>query len=152
MSFEVGDYDRRLLLVIDPILSYSTFLDFSAVEDAGIAVNATGNTYVTGQSNGDVYIAKLNPQGTAFLFTARLGGTGGSYTVTVSKTGLSFYPPSKTFAAIASDQSLNFTTARPAYQISGRITDPATGAGEGGVTVSLSGSYNWAVLQRSRDG
>ncbi|MCH7771009.1 MAG: SBBP repeat-containing protein, partial [Bacteroidetes bacterium] len=49
VSFEIADYDPGRSLVIDPILSYSTYLGGSS-NDAGlgIAVDGSGNAYVTG--------------------------------------------------------------------------------------------------------
>src|SRR5437867_13115101 len=49
VSFEVGKYNPGRPLVIDPTLSYSTYLggnDYDAGE--GIAVDSAGNAYVTG--------------------------------------------------------------------------------------------------------
>jgi hypothetical protein len=94
VSFEVGDYDRSLPLVIDPVLLYSTYLG-GGLEDAGwgITVDAAGNAYVVGATTstdfpvaaafdstnggaGDVFITKLNPSGSAFVFSTYLGGSG----------------------------------------------------------------------------
>src|SRR5271170_4708430 len=49
VGFKVGKYDRSKALVIDPTLSYATYLGGST-EDAGtaIAADATGNIYVIG--------------------------------------------------------------------------------------------------------
>src|SRR5439155_27377544 len=49
VSFEVGKYNPGRPLVIDPTLSYSTYLggnDYDAGE--GIALDSAGNAYVTG--------------------------------------------------------------------------------------------------------
>ncbi|MBI3620741.1 MAG: SBBP repeat-containing protein [Nitrospirae bacterium] len=95
-GFEVASYDRRHPLVIDPALVYSTFLGGTA-DDIGrsIAVDAAGNAYVVGVTyspdfpvtagaadtsyNGgfrDVFVAKLNPDGTGLLYATYLGGSG----------------------------------------------------------------------------
>ena len=49
VGFAVGSYDRSQPLVIDPVLSYSTYLGGSGADQGyGIAVDAAGNAYVTG--------------------------------------------------------------------------------------------------------
>jgi hypothetical protein len=51
IRFELGPYDRRRPVVIDPTLAYSTYLGGSGGEGgAAIAVDASGNVYVTGQT------------------------------------------------------------------------------------------------------
>jgi hypothetical protein len=94
-GFAVGTYDPRRPLVIDPGLVYSTLLGGSGADQGlGIAVDATGNSYVTGftgstnfptQSafdssyNGgssDVFVTKLNATGTALVYSTYLGGSG----------------------------------------------------------------------------
>ena len=92
--FDLGTYDPLLPLVIDPQLSYSTYLGGPQGDDGtGIAVDAGGNMYVSGfttsdtfplaggvekvqRTSRDVYVAKLNAQGTAYLYTVYLGGSG----------------------------------------------------------------------------
>jgi photosystem II stability/assembly factor-like uncharacterized protein len=78
IGFEIGEYDKSKALVIDPILAYSTYLNFfvSSVNN-GMAIDALGNVYVTGTDEESVYVAKLNPQGTAFVFTTTVGGDNG---------------------------------------------------------------------------
>jgi hypothetical protein len=94
VGFRVGAYDARRPLVIDPVLVYATFLGGSNQDEGlGIAVDAAGNAYVTGQtystdfpgaSNSpiqpslhdgeDVFVAKLNASGTALVYATYLGG------------------------------------------------------------------------------
>ena len=92
MGFRVGGYDIARALVIDPVLSYSTYLGGSAL-DAGvdIAVDGTGAAYVTGLTqsldfptrvpvqstlnNGvDAFVAKLSPDGSGLVYATYLGG------------------------------------------------------------------------------
>jgi uncharacterized repeat protein (TIGR01451 family) len=99
VGFDIGAYDRRLPLVIDPVLVYSTYLGGSAPEFAtGIAVDSSGNAYVTGSTASvnfpvvgayqgtcggtcspnteDIFIAKINPAGSALVYSTYLGGSG----------------------------------------------------------------------------
>ncbi len=90
INFAVADYDRSHPLVIDPVLSYSTYLG-GGNDTAGtsIAVDASGNAYVTGSTNavdfptvnpfqsttnGQAgFVMKLNPAGTAFVYSTYFG-------------------------------------------------------------------------------
>ena len=95
VGFAVGDYDSNLMLVIDP--GYSTYLGGSRGEKGfDIAVDSSGNTYVTGfttsidfptqnpfqDNNGsssgyyDVFIAKLSSSGNTLIYSTYLGGSG----------------------------------------------------------------------------
>ncbi|MBI2926489.1 MAG: SBBP repeat-containing protein, partial [Verrucomicrobia bacterium] len=92
VTFEVGAYDRTEPLLIDPVLVYSTFFGGSANDDAvSIAVDGDGSVIfcgTTGSTNlstanalqpalkGDVdfYVAKLNPAGTALVYSTYIGG------------------------------------------------------------------------------
>jgi Beta-propeller repeat/Abnormal spindle-like microcephaly-assoc'd, ASPM-SPD-2-Hydin/Cep192 domain 4 len=101
ISFEVASYDHRKPLIIDPVLSFSTYLGGSS-DDYGwsIAVDGSGNTYVTGTtispdfphtssaydtscgtdsncdggSYYDVFVTKLDPTG-ALVYSTYLGGS-----------------------------------------------------------------------------
>ncbi len=94
-SFIVGDYDRSRPLVIDPVLTYATYLGGSGNDYIdGIAVDSAGNIYVTGNTwstdfpltNGhtfvgfaDLFITKLNPTGTALMYSTHYHGDPGYY-------------------------------------------------------------------------
>ncbi|HLH29859.1 MAG TPA: SBBP repeat-containing protein [Terriglobia bacterium] len=51
-GFRIGAYDSSKPLVIDPILTFSTFLGGTGAETAtGVAVDSSGDVYVTGSTN-----------------------------------------------------------------------------------------------------
>ncbi|MCZ6820367.1 MAG: SBBP repeat-containing protein [Calditrichaeota bacterium] len=95
VQFEVGTYDATYPLVIDPVLSYSTYLGGSDSDFAkGIAVDSAGYLYVTGtilspdfpvsdsyqpQHAGDfdVFIMKLEPATNTVIYSTFIGGAGG---------------------------------------------------------------------------
>jgi hypothetical protein len=61
VGFAVAAYDHSQALVIDPVLSYSTYLGGSGSDTgATIAVDASGNAYVTGYTSSTDFPTK-NP-------------------------------------------------------------------------------------------
>jgi hypothetical protein len=140
VGFQVAAYDRSRPLVIDPTLSYSTYVGGSGFDYGyGIAVDGSGNAYVTGQTTSadfpttigafqmigpnipcqygpgctrqDAFVTKLNPAGSALVYSTFLGGnfesgtfgiavdgagdayvTGYSYSVDFPTTPLAFQP------------------------------------------------------------
>ncbi len=91
VSFALGSYDRTLPLIIDPVLSYSTFLGGTGFDEAdGLALDGDGNIYITGattspdfpdadpnkyEGNEDAFVAKLDPTGKVLLYSVYLGGS-----------------------------------------------------------------------------
>ena len=96
-GFRVGAYDRALPLVIDPLLTVSTYLGGSATEIAyGLCVDAAGAIFITGQTTSsdfptttgalqtakgdsvqgftDAYVTKLDPSGTSLVWSTYFGG------------------------------------------------------------------------------
>lgn len=103
VRFELGDYDQTRPLVIDPVVSYSSYLGGRGNEAAAsVARDASGNIYLTGVTtsaglavtrgviqstyggdttnriSGDAYVAKLNAAGVLQYLTF-LGGAADDY-------------------------------------------------------------------------
>ncbi|MFN0138696.1 MAG: SBBP repeat-containing protein [Pyrinomonadaceae bacterium] len=91
VSFGLGEYDRSLPLVIDPVLDYLTYIGGTALDDVfEVAADTEGSAYFTGLTgslnfHGDTrddndangaYVAKLNADGTAFVYITILEGNG----------------------------------------------------------------------------
>ncbi|MBX3747985.1 MAG: hypothetical protein KF833_21980 [Verrucomicrobiae bacterium] len=117
IGFELGDYDRDRTLVIDPILSYATFLGGSGVDQCwDIAVDGDGSVWVAGETEsaslsnlrilstntwspvflggqagigGDAFVARLNADGTAVEWFTYLGGSDldGAFTLAIGAGG-----------------------------------------------------------------
>jgi hypothetical protein len=103
IGFEIGEYDRSIALIIDPVLLYSTYLGGSSDEIGyDIALDSTGNIYVTGSTTStnfptagafqstapggslDAFITKLNPAGSALVYSTYLGGSGGDSALAIA--------------------------------------------------------------------
>ncbi len=96
IAFQVGKYDRRYPLTIDPILSYSTYLGGTGIDVAnGIAVASDGTAFVVGSTHSvdfpvahalqpdhgggddfpqDAFVTKLSADGKTLLYSTYLGG------------------------------------------------------------------------------
>jgi len=103
VSFQLGAYDHRKTLLIDPTLSYSTYLGGSSNDyGASIAIDSSGSAYVTGYTNSitfpvtagafqttcgggcsgttvDAFVTKLDPTGSSIIYSTYLGGAGNDY-------------------------------------------------------------------------
>lgn len=95
VSFELGSYDRSRELVIDPSLTYGTYLGGAGEDEVlGIAVDNANNIYVTGQTDStsgwpgsptgtvtsgvfDAFVTKLDSAG-ALTYTTFVGGSSGN--------------------------------------------------------------------------
>lgn len=93
IGLKIGEFDRTLPLVIDPVLSYSSYIggdEFDSVND--IAVDGMGNLYLVGEtqsvnfphsaglsgdpgdSASDAVVTKISPNGDNLVFSTYLGG------------------------------------------------------------------------------
>ncbi len=79
VTFDVAAYDKTLPLVIDPVLTYSTFLGGALNEEAfGVAVDAQRKAYVTGPTDSFDFpkAVFLTARAEALLFVAKLNADG----------------------------------------------------------------------------
>jgi len=100
VAFEIAAYDPTHPLIIDPVLSYATYLGGGDLDfGTDIAIDSSGNAYVTGYvestdfptvnpyqanlaigaygSQPDIFVSKLDPTGSALVYSTYLGGTDG---------------------------------------------------------------------------
>jgi len=92
IRFEIGAYDGTKPLVIDPALTYSTFLGASSgfVSATAVAVDSSGNAFLAGVTNSPdfpttpgalertarvFFVAEVNPTGSALVYSTYFGGT-----------------------------------------------------------------------------
>jgi hypothetical protein len=99
IALQVASYDTSKPLIIDPVLSWATYLGGSGTDNPlSIAVDTAGQAYVTGHTNTpssgfpdtagsaiqnaygggsfDAFVTKLNAAGTALVYSTYLGGSG----------------------------------------------------------------------------
>ena len=103
IAFVVGGYDSTRPLVLDPVLSYSTYLSGTLGNETsslalGIAVDSNGDAFVVGTTMSTdfptsagafkggpptttpaVFVSEFNPGGTSLLYSTYLGGSGGEF-------------------------------------------------------------------------
>src|SRR5947207_1635818 len=124
VGYKVAAYDASQPLVIDPILSYSTYLGGSNEDrDTRIAVDAAGNAYVAGETGSsdfpttagafqrtfggpvcdgctsNAFVTKLDSTGSALVYSTYLGGSGrdGGWGIAVDTLG-NAYVTGQTFS------------------------------------------------------
>ncbi len=105
VSIDLADYDHSRELIIDPVLAYGSYLGGSGYDEGrGIAVDPAGNAYVVGTTTSldfpttpgtikpnalprsgvpgsywnDAFVTKIDPTGTAVVFSTYFGGREGS--------------------------------------------------------------------------
>jgi hypothetical protein len=98
VTFSVGHYDHSLPLVIDPVLSYSTYFGGNLGDKAsGVKVDASGFIYIAGETfsrkwpefpfvgadtnfngghfDGDAFVAKLSNDASSLIYLTYIGGS-----------------------------------------------------------------------------
>ncbi len=128
IMFDVGQYDNNELLIIDPVMDFSTFVGGSGQDNThDLATDPSGNIYVMGYTsatgfpittgaydttyNGkdDTFIYKMDRNGTSLLYSTYIGGSGGDYgnSITLDDNGNLYL--------VGDSWSTNFPTTSGAY-------------------------------------
>ncbi|MGB8788955.1 MAG: SBBP repeat-containing protein [Candidatus Acidiferrales bacterium] len=140
VGLRVGAYDPGRELVIDPVLVYSTFLGGTTSDSANaIAIDPQDNAYLTGETSSidfptttgvlqsslhgtkNAFVTKLNPAGTALLYSTYLGGPGNGdagFAIAFDSAGDAYVTgqtTSSTFPAVNAFQSTLKSTAGDAF-------------------------------------
>ncbi len=126
-----GSYDRYLFKLdsTGSALIYSTFIGGSSTDwGIGIAIDTTGNAYMTGftgssdfpttsgayntnhNSGDDVFVLKLNPTGSALIYSTYVGGNGidNGYSIAIDASGNAY--------VTGFTESMDFPTTSGAYE------------------------------------
>jgi hypothetical protein len=81
VGFDIPNWDRSRALVIDPVLSWSSFVGQSGDSFFAEAIDSSNNLYLTGRSSGVLIVEKISSDGTTVLYRDVLTATP-SYSVT----------------------------------------------------------------------
>ncbi len=138
VSFALGNYDHSRQVVIDPTVTYSTYLGGSMEDDGNaITADASGNAYITGQTDStnfpgvagtvttlgtggdfDVFVTELNASG-ALVFTTIVGGSqddiGNAIAVDTASTPPGIYVAGQTTSSGSSAFPTTSGVVQPAY-------------------------------------
>ncbi len=141
VGIQLGAYDSTRPLVIDPVLVYSTYLGGMGSDHGfAIAADSAGNAYITGMTSStnfpgtsggfsapaSAFITKMNPTGTALVFSTYLGGPGTTGT-TGQGIALDTASPPNVYVAGTTD-SATFPHTANAFQISNNETSASSTA------------------------
>ena len=107
IGFVLGDYNHAKPLIIDPVLAYSTYLGPSSTAIQALAVDQSGNAYVTGvtsscsfpttvgsldpdpscYSGPNVFVSKLSTDGSSLVYSTFLPIVGSGNAIAVDSSG-----------------------------------------------------------------
>jgi len=130
----IGDYDTSRPLTVDPVVSYATWLGGAGGEQANaVAVDAAGNAYVAGWTTStdfplltpydrtlskydtDAFVSKLNPAGTALVWSTYLGGSSNATPSTDRAVGIAIDSAGNAYV-IGTTSGSDFPVTANAYQ------------------------------------
>jgi hypothetical protein len=104
-GFQLASYTKEHPVIIDPVLVYSTYLGGSDSDyGISIAVDGSGNVYLSGDTSStdfptqdplqpnnvggdDAFVTKINPSGSALVYSTYLGGSDSDYGISIAVDG-----------------------------------------------------------------
>lgn len=167
VGFALGAYDHSKALVIDPILSYITYIGGTNQDYLnGMTVDAQGNVIVVGTTYSTdfplksaystvpplnyrtptMFLSKFNPTGTALVYSTYLGVSTQGNAIAVDPSGNAY--------AFGTTNDPNYPVTAGAYQtICGANFNQSTGARVTGCSaIAVSGNNSTVVTKISPDG
>jgi hypothetical protein len=132
----LADYDKGSELVIDPVLSYGTYLGGSTLSQAlSVAVDASGSAYVagfttsadfpvvsaykstfSGAGSTDAFVTKFNPAGSQLVYSTYLGATPARRSTTYQRISAIAVDAAGSAYVTGTTNSASFPTTAGAYQ------------------------------------
>jgi uncharacterized protein (TIGR03437 family) len=119
-SFELGAYDRARALVIDPVLTYATYLGGSGADQAmAVAADSAGNAFVAGYTDSTDFpmvrtastmagfVSKLDPTGAHIAWSTYIAGA--------TDTCIMAMALDSSGNAVVAGYSIQSATCQPAY-------------------------------------
>lgn len=99
IKFDLGEYDHSRVLVIDPVITFATYLAGTGADEVtAVATDASGDIFVTGYTTStdfptekpfqsglggsgatNAFITKLDPSGKTLIYSTYLGGSSSSF-------------------------------------------------------------------------
>lgn len=135
VTFEIGRHDPNLALVIDPVVSYSTYVGGNDYDlPFAVATDSQGSVYIAGYTQspdfptwnardaslnqGDAFVAKLLADGTGFAYATFLGGQNGEFAH-----GIAVDPAGNAYVTGYTDSAADFPLVTPAQIAHGGGSD-----------------------------
>jgi uncharacterized protein (TIGR03437 family) len=97
VSFELGAYDRGRALVIDPVLTYATYVGGSGADHAtAVTADSAGNAFVAGYTDSSEFsathggstvagfVTKLDPTGAHIAWSTYISGAAGAWVTAIA--------------------------------------------------------------------
>lgn len=141
VGFALEAYDTTQPLVIDPVLSYASFIGGPSTYIANVITDNAGNIVLAGHeerlpgnsASRDFFLLKLNPTATTVLFTTYIGSNGGS---------------SEAYLAVGADNSLFVAGSL----VGGGSNFPAVNGFQNGLLSNATVPINGVLTRLSADG